>query len=779
VEQTIVAEEQKNLDRLLSFAPVVERSKTQEALLEQIAEINEMIPDANDDDLSALKDQLIRLNLLLHQEERVNAEGVNLNNPYFAHLRLKEKNRTRDLYLGHQVYNTPDRQIQIIDWRVSPIAIIYFLYEEGDEYEEEIEGRIFEGEVVLKRMVKIADGRLYQIQQGRTLLVRESENTWCRYQADKQLLKGGAGVSSRPENTVTAEPKLGLNRSGTVRKDKLLPEITALIDADQFELITRPESGIVSIQGTAGSGKTTVALHRVAWLHFQDRHRFAADKMQVMVFNKALANYISKILPSLGVHDVNIDYFENWASALRIRLFQTRLPKKYCDRTPVNVIRFKKHPALLQIINEFIQSKIEAFETALDHILSRRQVTGFPRQELNELPLITRLFTLVEWIDGQNQFQGRRFSFGFETSNLLRRLVLDAIDPEKSRVDCVVQYWEELFSNFEFLKTRLRILAGNDLTENMLAEVIDWQKQQYMQRLSLDTESKPDLFEIMSDEDRVGLDHPTLDYEDDPILLYFYQKLFKDIVKKSGSKLVVNHLMVDEVQDLSPIEIAVLLGILTPPPSLTLAGDVDQKMVEYSGFTNWENMFQQTGLKGQIVSTLKIGYRSTFEIMTFAHQVLGHLASTSEYAATRHGPPVELFQFSSQGELIYFLSKSLKDLTQIEPNASIVLICASPMDAVAYFQLLDRMELADLRLVSDQDFSFSAGIDVTDIKQVKGLEFDYAIILDADRINFPEHPYSRYLLHIAASRAAHQLWLMNYREPSPILPSSLIERMIR
>ncbi len=89
------------------------------------------------------------------------------------------------------------------------------------------------------------------------------------------------------------------------------------------------------------------------------------------------------------------------------------------------------------------------------------------------------------------------------------------------------------------------------------------------------------------------------------------------------------------------------------------------------------------------------------------------------------------------------------------------------------------MELQDLRLVADQDFTFTPGIDVTDIKQVKGLEFDYVILLDVDSEHYPDNNYSRYLLHIGSTRAAHQLWLMNCGAPSPILPMSLVARLIQ
>ncbi len=105
-----------------------------------------------------------------------------------------------------------------------------------------------------------------------------------------------------------------------------------------------------------------------------------------------------------------------------------------------------------------------------------------------------------------------------------------------------------------------------------------------------------------------------------------------------------------------------------------------------------------------------------------------------------------------------------------ESDASIAVICLDTESASEYFGVLQNMEIPRLRLIVDQDFTFTAGIDITDIKQVKGLEFDYVILLDVDAVNYPDNSYSRFLLHIGATRAAHQLWLMNYRVPSTLLP---------
>jgi len=776
-DKKIIEEEENLLQRLQSFALVIKDSTSKEILLSQVEDIKEQMPVASSDDLSQLNDQMMRLNLLINQEEELTDDGLNLNNPYFAHMRLREKKRARDLYIGNLVYQTPDGELQIIDWKISPIAMIYYLYEQGDEYDEEIGGKLFEGELELKRILKIENGKLVRIQQGDILFVKDELSGWQKLQSENHLLLGGTGIAASPLNTISIDPKLGIDRQGNIRKDKLLPEITALIAPDQFELITKSENSVVTIQGTAGSGKTTVALHRIAWLHFQDKSRFAPERMMVMVFNKALARYISKVLPSLGVHGVETSYFEKWASKQRFKHFRRFLPKEYCEDTPVSVIRFKKHPTLLKIVNGFIDEKEKEFEVRLQQVLDKYGSSNFPIAELEKLPLIARLTTLNQWTRPENN-KHSGLNLKIELTARLQEIVQEFIDPEKSEIELVIYFWNELFSSFDLIREKY-LEYSDDLNQSTLDEIIKWLRSQYIQRINLDGSSKPDLVDIFSEGDPKIQGKKYIDYEDDPILLYFFQRLLRDLTRKDGKALKFTHLMIDEVQDLSPIEMAVLLNVVESPPSLTLAGDVDQKMIENSGFKNWESMFENVGLKNQNISTLKVGYRSTFEIMDFALSVLKGVSDLQSFTATRHGPPVELFHFPTQGELVYLLAKSLKDLSIIEPNASIALICLTPDEAINYFKLLDKMELTNLRLVSDQDFSFTPGIDITDIRQVKGLEFDYVVLLDVDHINYPDNDYSKYLLNIGATRAAHQLWLFSYHTPSKILPSVLLERIIQ
>ncbi|MDT8448034.1 MAG: AAA family ATPase [bacterium] len=761
-EVAIIREEEANLKRLLTLSSADRFDDAREKYLAQIIELREALDEAKSDDVAHLTEQINTLIQLVNQSELADAYGFNPLNPYFARLVLEEE-RTRDLYIGTQVFSNKEAGVQIIDWKASPIAVIYFRYLQGDEYEEEIGGRLSEGVVAVKRMLKVEEGELVRIEDHQVHLFKDPLEGWQQGHHRHYLLKGGSGQATRAERARTAKSGMGAGH-------KLLPEITALIDPDQFDLITKPSTGILAIQGTAGSGKTTVALHRVAWLHRKDPKRFAADKMMVVVFNRALAYYISLVLPSLGVKGVEIAVFETWAADIKRKLYGNLLPKEVSEETPAVAIRFKKHPALLNLIDRYLIEKKLALEEGLSQITVTKNLDEQLSQILESKSFVDQLIWLRDAC-GPEPKQTATFPYSGEVKAMVWNLVEPMVgDLFGNKRRLVVQLWDEFFSDFERLRKAFERDAADEFSPAQLDEAISWLRGQYIARHN---------WWGAKEQGKAEAGEADLDLEDDSILLYFWAHLAGPLEAPERGPLAFNHLFVDEAQDLSLIEHRVLLSAAAEPTSLTYAGDVNQQMIQNNSFKGWKYLFESLGLPGQEVSNLRVSYRATHQIMEFAMQVLGDLASTKDFKAVKEGPGVDLFQFAHQGELCRNLAQSLNDLSLEEPNASIALICADAKAAKDYYQTLEKMEIPNLRLVDDQNFSFTAGIDVTDLRQVKGLEFDYVILMDVDVINYPDNSYSRYLLHIGATRAAHQLWLLNYRVPSEILPAELIERAIR
>jgi DNA helicase-2/ATP-dependent DNA helicase PcrA len=164
-----------------------------------------------------------------------------------------------------------------------------------------------------------------------------------------------------------------------------------------------------------------------------------------------------------------------------------------------------------------------------------------------------------------------------------------------------------------------------------------------------------------------------------------------------------------------------------------------------------------------------VAYRSSREIVAFSLAVLGDLREDDEPPeTTRSGPPVELFRFRDRGACVAFLAEALRDLARAEPLASVAVLSPSPAASALYFEGLAASDVPGLRRVEHQDFTFAPGIEVTEIDQAKGLEFDYVVLVDVSHESFPDEPPARRLLHVGATRAVHQLWLTCVGSPSPL-----------
>ena len=316
--------------------------------------------------------------------------------------------------------------------------------------------------------------------------------------------------------------------------------------------------------------------------------------------------------------------------------------------------------------------------------------------------------------------------------------------------------WARIFTDIGRLAQQLDRLAPGEFDRADLRKVQDWSRRS--QSVILDR----------MDGDRSA--EPELDIEDEAVLLRLYQLRVGRLKTRKKRPIDYSHLVVDEVQDFSPMELQVLLGTANERQCVTLSGDTQQQVMEGSGFTSWEEVFDGMGMQGTQVSSLKVGYRSTRSIMSFAIKVLAHLAEDEDLVvANRDGEPVELFPFTDHGACVGFLADTLKDLERHEPNASVALITPSEAISKLYEDGLLQARVPRLGRVVDQIFSFSPGVEITEIGEVKGLEFDYVILVEATARHFPDTDHHRRLLHVGATRAAHQLWLTAVGTPSPII----------
>lgn len=685
----VIQDEQAQLERvsqLLSENPY-DTPPSEKSIVEDLVRLREEMAHAKEEDKGSLMMQYDQQFALLEQlRASRDKPQVDPDSPYFAHVRLKENGRSRDVFLGKAT--RLDNGMRIVDWRHAPVSKIFYRYQQGEEYEEEMGDRYLEGVVEARRTVTIERGALVRIDAPEGVFRHESDG-WQKARKEPPRLAGGQGAAIRAHEVGQGHGRrMGTDLAGNRRRqDKRLPDIAGLIDAEQFDLITQPTSGFVVIRGTAGSGKTTVALHRIAYLAYEDA-KYDSPLTVFMVFSRALKDYVSHVLPALGAPKAKVHSFPEWAEAQRKRHFP-KLPNKERHTAPARVTRLKQHPAMLTVLERQIEAEKGRAngEQAIDDWLSA----------ISGLELIREVF--------------REEAPGAFTDEELRKIV--------------------------------------DYTHDRNQEVLAW----------LDGDREVDA---------------ALEPEDAPLLLRAWQLRVGPLRGKSKHPLRYRHLAIDEVQDFSPTEVRVLLGCLDKQQSITLAGDTQQHVMQDSGFTSWTDFFRHLGVEGTAVNTLKVSYRSSAEIVQFAMRLLGPLVEDDEMPmVTRSGPPVELFRFTDHGATVAFLADALKALMRAEPLASIILLTPDASVSGTYYVGLRSGEVPRLRRVTNQDFTFAPGVEITELDQVKGLEFDYVVLVEPSAAYFPDGAGARRLLHVGATRAVHQLWVTCVGTPSAIIREAI------
>jgi DNA helicase II / ATP-dependent DNA helicase PcrA len=743
----------------------------------RLVELRELAAGAKPEDLPALLEQMHTLGALRAHRGKSTVGSIDRKSPYFGHLRLEEtvpgpggqgeKLRRRDVLVGSKQYLDAGAGIRIVDWRNAPVSRIFYRYREGDPYEELLGDRAVEGEVLARRTVAIVNGELRKVTAPQGTFVVDANGLWRRAEAMTARLRlpgKGEGAASAASMVPAAD------RGKATTADRLLPSIAAMLDKEQYELITKPGLGLVAIQGSAGSGKTTVGLHRVAYLHASNPTRYRGPKMLVIVPNEALIHYTSRVLPALGVEGVPVMTFARWSVRVIHDLFP-RLPSAISDETPPLVSRVKNHAGMLHAIEAVATNVQRRIETKVESAMgpsSRwpesarvlaawRATRGVPDRRITQL---------AQWLAGKRDIPGTPNAAGLPE---VTRSAVESLGHElRTEARAVIGAWDEVTTNRALLDTYF----GDHFGKGQLDQVHEWCMRQARIRVEHDRDGEA----------------PSLDSEDHALILRLWQVLRGPLLDIEGAVVNVTHLFVDEVQDCSPIELKVLLDVSAGSKedgradpsqlSVTLAGDMAQRMREddeqHLEF-DWDATLKEVGVSGGagVIEPLKVSYRSTAEITSFARAVLGEFAHEAEPIANRHGPPVELFTFASAGEAVAFLADALRELAANEPDANVALLSRFPQQAEVYYEGLVRAEVPNVRRVRKQDFTWERGFDVTDVRQTKGLEFDEVILLETTASSYGETPQARHGLYVGATRAAHQLWCISSEAPSRLVLDGL------
>lgn len=309
--------------------------------VEELRALGEEAGSAAEDDLPALLLEMSVRRKLLDRpaEEALPDPG----SPYLAHLKISEGRGTRDYLLGHTSHVSPEDGVRIVDWRVAPVARIFYRHHAGDEYEETLPGREIEGTVLARRILVIAGGVLTRIIGDDVVLARGPDGGWVSEGvAAHALVPGGAGSAARPES-------LGVGAGARDRAKAA--EVTALLDQEQFEAISAPPEEPLLVLGSAGSGKTTVALHRLARIAAQGEGRYPISRMKVVVPEEGLARLSALLLEPLGGGAAEVKTLDAWSLDLARAVFGAEMPRR-CVEPPALVSSLKRHPALYRALRE-------------------------------------------------------------------------------------------------------------------------------------------------------------------------------------------------------------------------------------------------------------------------------------------------------------------------------------------------------------------------------------------------------------------------------------------
>lgn len=655
---------------------------TEDRSLTGLRELREQAGETSADDLpTVLLDMSVRHRLL---ERGGRYDLPDPASPYLAHLKLREGDVERDYCLGSLTFIESRANIRVVDWRVAPIAQVFYRYREGDGFEHELPGRVVEGQVVARRIVVIEKGELRRVMGSDVAIECDANGVWRSLSRNAlELSGGGAQSAARP----------GILGVGAGLKDRVGPaDITALLDAEQYAAVSAPPEDALLVLGSAGSGKTTVALHRLARICAAQPHKYPLQHTKVVVPEEGLARLSRRLLSPLGAGSAQVQTLDAWAADLAQRLFEKEL-KIYYD-APGLVVSLKRHPATFRAFRERFM-KLDAERCHWQRL--RRLIA----EQFSNRDFLTRIVA-----ESQGEISGRS-------------------------IDATIQH-------------TMRQLADNPRRE--LSFITDAER-----RTALDGKA---IYEG-TPEELAG----TVDIEDLPVML------FLRIWKAGTGGRQYSQLVLDEAEDFSLFELAAFGDLVGKKGSVTLAGDEAQQTA--SSFAGWETSLATISSRKVATCKLTTSYRCPKPIAEIARKVLGPMAPDTPLLTARDGVPVGDFHYPTTEQALLNCVDAVAELVEREPQASIAVIAADAEAAKRCYDLMQNIPAA--RLVTNGDFSFEPGIDVTDVDNVKGLEFDYVVVPDATAAAYPLTNDARRRLHVAVTRASHQLWVVSGGMRTPIL----------
>lgn len=596
--------------------------------------------------------------------------------PYFGRidfLEKKENSKVMPIYIGiHTFYDPESRATLIHDWR-APVSSMFYDHELGEAGYRSPSGEI-KGVISLKRQYRIRGGKMeFMI-----------------------------------ESALTVHDDI-LQKELSSNADDKMKNIVATIQREQNQIIRNEDIRTLIIQGVAGSGKTSIALHRIAYLLYTFRDSISSKDILIISPNKVFSDYISNVLPELGEETVPETSMEQILSGV--------LEHKYKYQTYFGLVNELLEKPSSSLIDRIAYKASFGFISELDKFILHIENTYFKTADVK----LTKYITIPAPFIEEQYLRFNRY-------------------PIRRRFDAMADYMLDMLkiqytftvttTGRNLLKKEIRLMFAGNNDIQVYKDFFKWT-------------NNPGMFKM-----RKG---HTLEYSDLAPLAYLHLAL-----EGNGNQpFRVKHLLIDEMQDYSPIQYKVIQKLF--PCRKTVLGDAGQSVNPYGSST--AETIQKSLTASEIMKLCK-SYRSTFEITDFAQKI--HPNAELEPVA-RHGEKPQILQFGSAVEELSGIMGLISTYRK-SGYKSLGIICKTEQQARKMADML-KSYANDISFLSSQSSAFVQGIVITSAHMAKGLEFDEVIIPQTDERNYRSE-IDKSMLYVAVTRAMHRLTL-TFHEARP------------
>lgn len=647
--------------------------------------------------------------------------------PYFARIdfQFEDEGEAEQIYIGRaSLIDDEDIQIYVYDWR-SPLASVFYRFGVGKAFYDAPNGKI-SGEVSLKRQFEIHHGVLEYF-----------------FDADVQIMDE------------FLRKLLSQNASSKMKA------IVETIQKDQDIVIRDLENDLMMVQGVAGSGKTSVALHRVAYLMYQGlSSKLSAHNIMIISPNTLFERYISNVLPELGEDNVVSVNFDDMLKTIlpsqqiqsRHQLLESLLACKAEAR--INLMKrsleFKASPEFKEILDRFIGD------------IPRKWI-AFSDIDYDGKCIVSRALLKAEILDRK-----RTIPLGLRLNHLEESILKKVREMRKARMkklrNFAMRFQEHSFEVEEFARL-LSIAESTVLIQKIQQftklDIFSLYKElfrdlKYFHRLAAGIPLPDDIDEIINytGENMKG---NQLSFEDGLALAYLQLKLYGFRYGKS-----IKQVVIDEAQDYYPLHFE-LLKMLFPHARYTILGDIQQTIEKPEELSFFDRISKILDKKKSALVTMNKSFRCTNEILNFSSKFLQQGSEIESFS--RKGEVPEVYDAQDQDALDELVMREIQVCKEAEYQ-SIGLLCKTEKDAVSLYHSLK--EKFEIRFIGSDTITDIKGIFVLPLYMAKGLEFDAVLLCDTDKDHYSTEDDKK-LLYIGCTRALHRLSLFYTGEKSPLL----------